>query len=66
MARCPQRVHSSMWPPSAAVRQRTMARSTLRCFQLSQWRFRSTKACPAVRIRSATSRGGRFISFFLR
>ena len=26
-------VHTSRWPPSAAVRQRTMARSTLTCFQ---------------------------------
>src|SRR5229473_3351673 len=29
MARCPQRVHSSRWPPSAAVRHRAMASSTL-------------------------------------
>ena len=44
MARCPQRVHSSRWPPSAAVRQRAMASSTLTCFQRSQWRFRSMNA----------------------
>src|SRR5260370_30727509 len=29
VARCPQRVHSSIWPPSAAVRQRAMATRTL-------------------------------------
>src|SRR6202171_4606052 len=34
-----------------------MASSTLMCFQLSHWRFRSRKAAPALRIRSATSRG---------
>src|SRR5215467_8615282 len=28
MARCPQRVHSSRCPPSAAVRHRSIARST--------------------------------------
>src|SRR5437016_3732221 len=44
VARCPQRVHSSRWPPSAAVRHRAMASNTLTCFQLSQWRFRSRKA----------------------
>jgi hypothetical protein len=47
--------------PSAAARQRAMASSTLMCFQLSHWRFRSMKAAPALRMRSATSRGGRLI-----
>src|SRR6266550_2451638 len=58
-ARYPQWVHSSRWPPSAAVRHRSMARSTLTCFQQSQWRFRSMKTSPAARMISATSRGGR-------
>ena len=29
VVRCPQRVHSSIWPPSAAVRHRAMASKTL-------------------------------------
>jgi len=41
-----------------------LARSTLTCFQLSQCRFRSRKAVPAVRMRSATSKGGRLIYSF--
>ncbi len=53
----PQRVHSSRCPPSAAVRHRAMASSTLMCFQLIHWRFRSRKAAPAVRMRPATFRG---------
>src|SRR5215472_108318 len=40
-----------------------MARSTLTCFQRSQWRFRSMKASPAAQMISATSRGGRLIYF---
>src|SRR5216684_7629009 len=40
-----------------------MARSTLTCFQRSQWRFRSMNASPAARTISATSRGGRLIYF---
>jgi len=42
-------------PPSAAVRHRRIASSTLTCFQPIHWRFRSTKAAPAVRMRSAIS-----------
>ena len=41
-----------------------MASSTLMCFQLIHWRLRWMKAAPAVRMRSATSRGGRFIYSF--
>ena len=36
-------------------------RGVLMCFQRSQWRFRSMKASPAARTRSATSSGGRAI-----
>src|SRR6266404_3489907 len=57
-ARCAQRVHSSKCPPSAAVRHRAIASSTLTCFQPIHWRFRSTKAAPAVRMRSAISSAG--------
>src|SRR6266478_5125536 len=57
-ARCAQRVHSSRCPPSAAVRHRAIASSTLTCFQRIHWRFRSTKAVPAVRMRSAISSAG--------
>ena len=57
-ARCAQRVHSSGCPPSAAVRQRAMPGSTLTCFQRIRRRFRSTKAAPAVRMRSAISSAG--------
>src|SRR5258708_32993239 len=56
--RCAQRVHSSRGPPSAAVRHRAMASSTFTCFQRIHWRFRSTKAAPAVRMRSAISSAG--------
>src|SRR2546425_9083912 len=61
VARCPQRVHSSMWPPRAAVRQRAMASRTLIWVQRIHRRLRSMKAVPAVRTRSATSKGGRLI-----
>src|SRR5882762_2851302 len=61
MARCPQRVHSSRWPPSAAVRHRAIARSTLTCFQVIHLRLRSMNAFPAACTRSATSSGGRLI-----
>src|SRR6202050_5564956 len=43
-----QSVHSSRCPPKAAVRQRTMARSTLRCCPLIHRRLRSMNARPAV------------------
>src|ERR1700719_4665113 len=56
-----QSVHSSRCPPKAAVRQRAMARNTLRCCQVIHLRLRSMKVRPAARTRSATSRGGRFI-----
>src|SRR5258708_13781820 len=56
--RCAQRVHSSKCPPSAAVRHRAIASSTLTCFQRIHWRFRSTKAAQAVRMRSAISSAG--------
>ena len=61
MARYPQREHSSRCPPSAAVRQRSMAAKTLRCWAVSQERLRSMNLCPATRMRSATSKDGRFI-----
>ena len=64
VARCPQRVHSSRCPPRAAVRHRRMARSTLTCFQRIQRRLRSMNAVPAMRMRSATSSGGRLIYSF--
>src|SRR5215469_954969 len=51
-------MHSSRCPPSAAVRQRTMASNTLMCFQRIHWRFRSMKAAPAMRMRSAISSAG--------
>jgi hypothetical protein len=61
LGQCPQREHSSKCPPRAAVRQCWMAARTLRCCPVSQWRLRWMNFCPAVRIRSATSRGGRLI-----
>src|SRR2546421_6323985 len=61
VARCPQRVHSSMWPPSAAVRQRAIATRTLIWVQRIHWRLRSMKAVPAVRVKAATPPGGRLI-----
>src|SRR5260221_4592710 len=57
-ARCAQRVHSSKCPPSAAVRHRAIASSTLTCFQRIHWRFCSAKTAPAVRMRSAISSAG--------
>jgi len=42
-------VHSSIWPPSMAVRQRAMASRTLTCVQRIHWRLRSMKALPAAR-----------------
>ena len=42
----PHLVHRSRWPPSAAVRQRAMARSTFRCDQCSQRRLFSMKPAP--------------------
>ena len=47
--RWPQSEHSSRWPPRAAVRQRSIAESTLRCCPLSQPRLFSTKRSPAAR-----------------
>src|ERR1700730_2984048 len=38
-----------------------MANSALTCCQRIHWRFRSIKVAPALRMRSATSRGGRLI-----
>src|SRR5215469_6367880 len=64
VARYPQRVHSSIWPPSAAVRHRAMASITLTWLQRIHGRFRSMKAAPAARMRSATSSGGRLIYFY--
>src|ERR1017187_2415460 len=61
MARWPQREHSSTWPPSAAVRHRSMATSTLTCSQVSQAGCRSMSLCPAARMMSANSRSGRVI-----
>src|SRR5258708_8617594 len=52
---CAQRVNSSKCPPSAAVRHRAIASSTLTCFQPIHWRVSSTKAAPPVRMRSAIS-----------
>ncbi len=46
-------------PPSAAVRQCSMARIR-RWNHVSQERFFSTKLSPAARMMSATSKGGRF------
>jgi integrase len=49
MARCPQRVHSSRCPPSTAVRQRTIASSTLTCFHLIHVQLRSNEVADLVR-----------------
>ena len=49
----------------AAVRHRAIARSTLMCFQRSQWWFRSMNTSPAARRISATSKGGRRIYWSL-
>src|ERR1700692_993332 len=61
VARCPQLVHSSIWPPRAAVRQRAMANRTLIWVQRIHARLRSMKAVPALRTKSATSKSGRLI-----
>src|ERR1700747_1025805 len=61
VARCPQLVHSSIWPPRAAVRRRAMARRPLIWVQRSQWRLRAMKSAPALRMISATSNCGRLI-----
>ena len=66
MARYPQREHSSIWPPSAAVRQRSMAVSTFRWQDVSHLWHRSANLGPAARIISATSSGGRSIYFLAR
>ncbi len=50
-----------MWPPSAAVRQCSMAWRTRRCWYVSQDRFFSMKLLPCCRMISATSKGGRFM-----
>ena len=62
MASMAAREQRSRWPPRAAVRQCSMARSTLRCCQVSQDRFFSMKLLPCARMISATSRVGRVIS----
>ena len=51
-----------MWPPSAAVRQRVMARSTLSCWKLSHG-LCSMKESPCAWSISATSTAGRLIRF---
>jgi hypothetical protein len=53
---CPQPVQRSRCPPSAAVRQRTMASNTFRCCQLIHLRLCSMNDCPAQRTMSAISR----------
>ena len=53
--------HRSRCPPRAAVRQRSMAANTLRCWPVIQRRLASMNCCPATRMRSATSSGGRLI-----
>jgi len=58
MARYPQREHLSRCPPRAAVRQRSMAANTLRCWPVIHRRLASMNFCPATRMRSATSSGG--------
>ena len=59
MASWPHWRQRSRWPPSAAVRQCSMAKSTRRCSQVSQDRFFSMKLLPCARMISATSKGGR-------
>ena len=61
MTRCPQRTHASRWPPSAAVRQRSMAVNTFKWSRFNHERLRSMKFRPALRTISAISRDGRFI-----
>src|SRR5215471_6040990 len=55
---CEQR---SRWRPSAAVRQRSMARMTLCCGQEMRARLRSRNRWAEARKISATSRAGRFM-----
>ena len=62
MVSCPQLAHASRWPPRAAVRQRAMASSTLRCGQGKEALYRCRKLSPATRMTSATSKGGRLIA----
>src|SRR5664280_2421941 len=59
---CPQPVQRSRCPPSAAVRQRTMASNTFWCCQLIHLRLCSINACPAQRTMSAISRRGRLMN----
>src|SRR5271170_2957535 len=47
---------------SAAVRQRAIASSTLRCGQVSEALYRRRKLSPLIRMMSATSKGGRLIA----
>ncbi len=65
MARCPQFEHSSICPPSADVRQQTMAVRIFRCSQVNHFRLCTKNAVPASRIRSATSSDGRVIYLVL-
>src|SRR5215470_9223955 len=51
----------SRWRPSAAVRQRSMARMTLCCGQEMRARLRSRNRWAKARKISATSRAGRFM-----
>ena len=53
--RLSQAEHSSRWSPRAALRQRSIAESTLRCCPRSQPRLFSMNLVPAARTRSATS-----------
>src|SRR5947209_9915049 len=59
MAQWSQRAQRSRWPPNAAVRQRARARSTRRCWLVSQAPCVSMKRSPCCRMMSATSKGGR-------
>src|SRR5260370_36355086 len=65
MARCPRFEHSSICPPSADVRQQTMAVRIFRCSQVNHFRLCTKNAVPASRIRSATSSDGRVIYLVL-
>ena len=53
----PQREHSSTCPPSAEVRQRRMAVSTLRCCQVNHFRLPSKNASPVWRGSQVGARG---------
>src|SRR5229473_5528805 len=61
MASWPHWQQRSRCPPSAAVRQCSIAMSTRRCSQVNQDRFFSIKLLPYARMISATSKGGGFI-----